>query len=101
MFAQKVHVQAPNGKMVEIEVHHDKRLELYASFLVVACGWLEHFKNTPPYNTKFDGNFTSNIIVRKSHFPWAYQLRRNYWVFSGFTTFEHEAPITVIHEEMT
>ena len=100
MFAQKVHVQAPNGEMVEIEIHHDRGLEMHTSFLVVACGWLEHFKNTPPHNTKFDGHFINNVIVRKANFPWAYQLKPSYWVFSGFTTFEHEAPIIIIHEGM-
>jgi len=100
MFSQKVNVQAPNGEMVEIEIHHDAELSTRASFFIVACGWLDHFKDHPQYNTKFDGHYTDQIVVRKANFPWARQLRRGYWIFSGFNTLEHGTPIIIIHDRM-
>lgn len=102
MFEQKILSNAPNGKEVEIEIGHSRQLDLYSSFLIVACGWLEHFKDNPQFNTKFDGHFTYHIIVRKSHFPYVQRIKdKNYWVFSGFTSFQYNPPIVVIHDSMS
>ena len=101
MFEQKVEVESPNGQNVEIKIHHDRAFQAYASFLIVACSWLEHFKDNPQFNTKFDGKIINNLIVRKAHFPWVMQLKKNYWVFSGFTSFQYSSPITIIHDRMT
>ena len=101
MFEQKILSNAPNGKEVEIEIGHSRQLDLYSSFLIVACGWLDHFKDRPPYNTKFDGRIINDLIVRKAHLPWVRQLKKNYWVFSGFTSFQYNPPIVVIHDSMS
>jgi len=102
MFEQKVEVESPNGQNVEIKIHHDRAFQAYASFLIVACGWLEHFKDNPQFNTKFDGKIINNLIVRKAHFPWVRRLNeKNYWVFSGFTSFQYSSPITIIRDGMT
>lgn len=101
MFEQKVLANAPSGQKVEIEISHSRQLEVYSSFLIVACGWLEHFKDKPQFNTKFDGKIINNLVVRKAHFPWVRQLKKNYWVFSGFTSFDYHTPIVVIHDSMS
>ena len=101
MSEQKILSNAPNGKEVEIEIGHSRQLEVYSSFLIVACGWLDHFKDRPPYNTKFDGRIINDLIVRKAHLPWVRQLKKNYWVFSGFTSFQYNPPIVVIHDSMS
>ena len=102
MFEQKILSNAPNGKEVEIEIGHSRPLDLYSSFLIVACGWLDHFKDRPPYNTKFDGRIINDLIVRKAHFPYVQRIiDKNYWVFSGFTSFQYNPPIVVIHDSMS
>ena len=102
MFEQKILSNAPNGKEVEIEIGHSRQLEVYSSFLIVACGWLDHFKDRPPYNTKFDGRIINDLIVRKAHFPYVQRIKdKNYWVFSGFTSFQYNPPVVVIHDSMS
>lgn len=110
MFERKMNVEDPDGQIVEIDIYHDAELVTRGSFFLVACGWLDHFKNTPPYKnstytTKFDGDLDNDksfdIEFRKAHFPWVMQLRENYWVYSGTNGYENGNPKVVIHDGMT
>ena len=84
---------------MEIEVHHDIAFQAYASFFIVACGWLNHFKDQPQFKTGFDGNFHEDIIIRKAYFPWARELKRGYWGYSGFIRWiTHRNNEPVFHE---